>query len=631
MNYTNTKQFRNLVQLLVVFVVPGLLLSQFLIMSEFFSILPVNASDCTSYFGCGGYYHHAPNNQCIVNTAQANSQTPSFGYPVTNSYATTPPTVKTFDGYCYRSDISTFTNGQLVTRVPSVTSPQVVHSKKITITNNDPSITLTNTNFSYTYGATELGSPLRVTPSQGKLTGVFAGTGYYYAYLEGLSVPPGASMDITIDSAYLAGQTLTITPTFTLSSGYSAGTANTTYTGSISKSGPIFYTLPTNAIFEYGADRFLDHQFVIYNPIYGNDRLTSMDIHLHFDSSQMDDPFQIDLSQQNTPNTLDGNNIKIDSTTISADSTGRSVNLHIVGSTSDSIPLRFISKVLVPYNQVALPTITFDNVRYNQYQTISDSNIQTTSNTSNTTITANSIVSASGAITNNGPSKVTSSQFSIEVDPNKISSPIEGSILPGDGNFNVTSSLGVLGTPVMSTVNGKLIYTNTVTGLNLSIGDSVSINFSTNRISGATGNITVAFTSQPTGPNDAVLDCSNTDQNQANNKSSFTLNTATSSDLSIVKTSTGGSNSATTIEGQFIKGNLYSYNLTATNNGPDTAGAPITIIDTLPSSVTYTSFTGTNWTCNTSTTPIVIVTCTNPNPLTNGSSSQVTLNVIANV
>lgn len=52
--------------------------------------------------------------------------------------------------------------------------------------------------------------------------------------------------------------------------------------------------------------------------------------------------------------------------------------------------------------------------------------------------------------------------------------------------------------------------------------------------------------------------------------------------------------------GALVPGQNASYTITATNTGPDTTTGTITVIDTLPTGLSYVSYTGTGWTCNAS-------------------------------
>lgn len=86
-------------------------------------------------------------------------------------------------------------------------------------------------------------------------------------------------------------------------------------------------------------------------------------------------------------------------------------------------------------------------------------------------------------------------------------------------------------------------------------------------------------------------------------------------DLAITKSHTGN----------FIAGGNGSYNIAVRNNGPDTATGVTTVTDTLPTGLTYASASGSGWTCSAAS---QVVTCTNPNQITNGANlPALTLNV----
>lgn len=86
-------------------------------------------------------------------------------------------------------------------------------------------------------------------------------------------------------------------------------------------------------------------------------------------------------------------------------------------------------------------------------------------------------------------------------------------------------------------------------------------------------------------------------------------------DLAVTKTATSG----------FSVGNNATYNISVTNNGPQSATGPITISDTLPSGLSYVSGSGTGWSCSAAGT---VVTCTDAGPVASGTTmSAITLTV----
>lgn len=100
------------------------------------------------------------------------------------------------------------------------------------------------------------------------------------------------------------------------------------------------------------------------------------------------------------------------------------------------------------------------------------------------------------------------------------------------------------------------------------------------------------------------------DPNTANNSASTSTTVTGSADLSVVVT--GPANIAV--------GGTLTYTVTATNNGTGTAGN-VTVTDTLPAGATYTSATGTGWTCAQSG---QVVTCSAPS-LPTGAAPAITI------
>lgn len=199
---------------------------------------------------------------------------------------------------------------------------------------------------------------------------------------------------------------------------------------------------------------------------------------------------------------------------------------------------------------------------------------------------------------------------------------------------NLTSpipSQGYIGSDTFTPTGTTTVYSNTLNGLNVAAGASMTLTFSGSVTGLGTGTINMAFNITPLDDRLSTYSylsaCPAVDTNTANNASSDNTTISQQADLSLVKTSSGGSSSVTNAEGQFIAGSNGSYTLTATNNGPSLAGQPITIVDVIPAQLTYTGYTGTNWTCSYAGFSTLTVTCTNPNNLSNGSSTAVTLSV----
>lgn len=84
-------------------------------------------------------------------------------------------------------------------------------------------------------------------------------------------------------------------------------------------------------------------------------------------------------------------------------------------------------------------------------------------------------------------------------------------------------------------------------------------------------------------------------------------------DLSIGMTATGSS---------FVTGQNATYTITVTNSGTTATTGMITVTDTLPAGLVFSSATGTGWSCSVA---AQVVTCTNSGPISNGASAAVIL------
>ena len=76
--------------------------------------------------------------------------------------------------------------------------------------------------------------------------------------------------------------------------------------------------------------------------------------------------------------------------------------------------------------------------------------------------------------------------------------------------------------------------------------------------------------------------------------------------------------------GTFTAGSDGTYTLNVSNVGNGPTAAAITVTDTLPTGLTYSSASGANWTCAAA---AQVITCTNPGPLAANASSAITLTV----
>lgn len=90
---------------------------------------------------------------------------------------------------------------------------------------------------------------------------------------------------------------------------------------------------------------------------------------------------------------------------------------------------------------------------------------------------------------------------------------------------------------------------------------------------------------------------------------------ADAADLSLTKTHTGA----------FVRGSTGTYHLNVSNAGPATSGA-VTVTDTLPTGMTYKSFSGTGWSCSSCSSASQTVTLTHA-ALASGASASVDLTV----
>jgi uncharacterized repeat protein (TIGR01451 family) len=89
---------------------------------------------------------------------------------------------------------------------------------------------------------------------------------------------------------------------------------------------------------------------------------------------------------------------------------------------------------------------------------------------------------------------------------------------------------------------------------------------------------------------------------------------APGADLAITKTHTG----------DFEVGVQGTYTISVSNVGTADADGPISVTDTLPNGLDYSSATGTGWSCSANG---QTVTCTNPGPIAPSTSSDITLAV----
>jgi uncharacterized repeat protein (TIGR01451 family) len=78
----------------------------------------------------------------------------------------------------------------------------------------------------------------------------------------------------------------------------------------------------------------------------------------------------------------------------------------------------------------------------------------------------------------------------------------------------------------------------------------------------------------------------------------------------------------TTVAGTFAAGLSVTYTLTMRNNGPQSAVGPITVVNTLPAGLSYSSVTSAAYTCSTS---LQVATCTRAGTFVKGVNETITI------
>jgi uncharacterized repeat protein (TIGR01451 family) len=176
-------------------------------------------------------------------------------------------------------------------------------------------------------------------------------------------------------------------------------------------------------------------------------------------------------------------------------------------------------------------------------------------------------------------------------------------------NVTVTDDLPV-GLTFVSIASPDWTCTQSGTSLSCLIGSTLAPG------AHSTAQLIVAVASSVSGgvENSASVSSTATDPNPANNHATAAATIEISSDVSLTKQLQG---SALTL------GKHADYLLTASNAGPSDA-TNVVVTDTLPTGLTYSSFTGEGWTCSASG---QVVTCSRAG-LTANVSTGITLNVI---
>jgi hypothetical protein len=182
----------------------------------------------------------------------------------------------------------------------------------------------------------------------------------------------------------------------------------------------------------------------------------------------------------------------------------------------------------------------------------------------------------------------------------KINAP--GQAGPGSAfNANLT---------VQSSVNGSALaaYTGTVHFTSSDAGATLPADYTF--VAGDGGTHTFSFTLSALGNQTITA----TDTSSSGFVGSATINVNTTPDMSISKTHSGN----------FNTGQPGSYAITASNVGGGPSSGTVTVVDTLPASLTATAISGTGWSCT-----LATLTCTRADALAGAGSSYpvITLSV----
>jgi len=116
--------------------------------------------------------------------------------------------------------------------------------------------------------------------------------------------------------------------------------------------------------------------------------------------------------------------------------------------------------------------------------------------------------------------------------------------------------------------------------------------------------------------NTAKVDSSTPDNKPDNNTSTDRVDVPPLVDLAITKSHAG----------ELAVGRQTTYTLDVTNNGPTTDPGPVTVVDTLPTGLSFVSATGTDWTCSANG---QVITCTLAGTL--AVAAQTSISLVVNV
>ena len=285
-------------------------------------------------------------------------------------------------------------------------------------------------------------------------------------------------------------------------------------------------------------------------------------------------------------------------------------------------------------NNANVSSPTTDLVPANNTAQVIDKLCYTADFSSTLTDTATTVLPLSSntytaTISNAGPSNVTTAEVDFTYDNRDYAS------------LGVaTSNVGTVSVVSTVTTGNSVTVKYGVIGMTLASGQTLVVTIPATATANPQTVVNTSYTGIPTGPvvdNEAT--CTMTDPNLANNSSTDITTGELQADLSIVKISSGGANSVGAVVGEMDSKTAQTYTLTVTNNGPSSAIAPITIVDTLPTQVTPTNVTGS--TCTPGTGSTAGLTCaydsvtrqmtfTLPSNLANGGNILVNVPVTVN-
>ena len=235
-----------------------------------------------------------------------------------------------------------------------------------------------------------------------------------------------------------------------------------------------------------------------------------------------------------------------------------------------------------------------------------------------TGINASTATTYTATMKNNGPSPIEAFTMTYSYD-NTFVNGLTPATTGGTISTVSTTSAGTIETVVIKvTPTGTLLNT-------ASIVVTLAGNVLPNAVNGTA--YTVSLDVQPT--EKSYDDCVFLDDVQGNNTGNDVTTMSTVADLAITKISSGGGNSTTNAIGTIYAGSTVAYTLGVVNNGPSTAAANITVVDTMPSQVTPIIASGANYTASLDWTCTFVsptMTCINTNPMLNGASSSVVIN-----